>query len=283
MPPVDAAGMPILGRTGLFDTVTAAIEGSGDARIFSVSGADGGGKTYTAQLVRTMLLDRGCQVFLLNAGQFAADTPEQFASRLIAAIGGKSDASEQPDAPDTRQRARWISRRLAEWAREKLERVSPHTAPTVAAGGDSAWIILDDCRPALLSPETNDFLVALLGDIAVQAAGQLRVMLTGYDGNLVSLPQDSLHHTELDLITANACLPYMGYTLSLRDIHLDEEKLKQLAAEFTDFAEDCNVNTAPQFSTALKRWWERWCTKALNTAPALPVPAPAPAPAELQG
>lgn len=283
VPPVDAAGMPILGRTGLFDTVAAAIESRGDTRILSVTGADGGGKTYTAQLVRTMLLDRGCQVFLLDAGQFAADTPEQFAYRLIAAIGGKFDASEQPDAPDTRQRARWISGRLAEWARQELERAPPNIAPTAAARGDSAWIILDDCQPALLSPETNDLLVALLGEIAVHATGQLRVMLTGYDGNLLSLPQGFLRHTELDLVTANACLPYMDYTLSLRETRLDEEKLKRLAAEFADFAEDCNVSTLPQFSTALKRWWERWCTSALGTAPPLPTPAPASTPAELQG
>lgn len=273
VPPVDTAGMPILGRTALLATVAAVLDGRSDARIFTATGARLGGKTYTAQLIRTFLLDRGCQVFLLNAGHFGADTPEQFARRLITEIGGSAFAAAPPEAPDSRQRARWISRRLAEWARKELEwapRATPGTHAAAPAG--SAWIILDGCQPDLLSPETNDLLAALLGELA-ENAGSLRIMLTGYDGNLLGLPQERIHHTDLDLMSPEACVPYMAHVLSLRDAALEAEQLHDMAAQFADSAADYDVNTVAAFGAALKRWWERWCARNLSLSPTALEPA----------
>jgi len=74
-----------------------------------------------------MVIDRGHTAFLLDAEAFAADAPEAFARRLVTRSLRRA-GSPMPDSPDSRQRARWISRSLAEWTRSSAVR------PALAAG-----------------------------------------------------------------------------------------------------------------------------------------------------
>lgn len=252
MPAVLPDGTPVLGRVDIAREVDAILRGASTTTVMSITGPDGSGKGFTGEMVRAILLDRGHAAFLLDAEKFAGDTPEAFSYRLIHEIHGGAPSTPQPDSPDSRQRARWISRHLSEWTRAAVA----EAAPAGSAGGAPrmTWIILCGCEKVRFSPETEDLLVALLGDEGDGSGVPLRFMLTGYGGDLAALAPGKVWRTELDLFSVNGVLPFMQHTAHALSMPEDAAQLRESASQFVGAARGFGVSTLPGLVKGLAGW-----------------------------
>lgn len=266
IPAVLPDGKPVLGRTDIARELDAILRGASKTTVMSVTGPEGSGKRFTAELMRAFLLDRGHAAFLLDAEKFSGDTAETFANRLIHEIRGSSGATPQPERPDSRQRARWISRSLSEWTRAVVAETTPATAAAASSGTHMTWIILSRCEKMRLSPETEDLLNALLDDDADGAGAPLRFMLTGYGNNLAALAPGRLWQTSLDLVSANGALPYMRHVADALQMPEDESQLDAIASQFVAFARGAGLNTIPGLVNGLVAWRESRVTAAKAAA-----------------
>jgi hypothetical protein len=248
MPAVLPDGRPVLGRVDVARTIDAILRGGSKTTVISVTGPEGSGKRFTAELVRSFLLDRGYSAFLLDAEKFSDDTPEAFSHRLIHEIRGSVVATPQPESPDSRQRARWISRSLSEWTRAVVAEAAPGPAKRMT------WIILSRCEKLRLSPETEDLLNALLDDDEDGVGVPLRFMLTGYGGDLATLAPGKLWQTNLDLVSASGALPFMQHVASALQMPEDESQLRETATQFVAFARGAGLSTIPGLVNGLVGW-----------------------------
>ena len=255
IPPVLPNGTFILGRLDIFREIDAILRGESSTTVMTVAGPAGSGKRFTAELVRSMLIDRGHRAFMLDAEKFGADTPEAFASRLIHEISGAPAASPQPPSPDSRQRARWISRGLSDWARGAVGAQSgPGYAPAADGASPQTWIILINCETVHFTAETHDLLVALLGDEEGNAAGPVRFMLTGYEGDLAAIAPQRVWKTWLNLISADGVLPFMQYTLAALSREEPLDLLRANATAWVSAAINFGVRTIPRLVEGLVGW-----------------------------
>ncbi|MEJ7590916.1 MAG: serine protease [Planctomycetaceae bacterium] len=246
---------------------------SSEVAIVVTSGSQGG-KTYTGELIRTMVIDRGHTAFLFDAEKFAADTPEGFAARLVHEIAGNIRHEPQPSTPDSRQRARWICGRLSDWTRSQIKDFrkrqtgSPQNdgiAPSVSEP-DAAdprtkmlWVILDRCDLVKFTQETHDLLVALISGEGLSAEDPLRFLLLGYDGDLGTVPLGRVWKTKLDLISVQGVLPFMRSVLELLSVTEDPEKTRDTANNWVQCANDHGIDIA-RVVIGLKNWRTRVTT-----------------------
>lgn len=255
IPPVMPDGSPILGRLDIIQEVDAMLRGASATTVMAVSGAPGSGKRFTASLLRAMLIDRGHIAFMLDAEKFAADTPELFAGRLINEIRGRPADTPQPPSPDSRQRARWISRNLSEWVRSAVGTQAGPEDGRAAHAERTIWLLLVNCESVRFSAETHDLLVALLGDAdADDAQNPVRFVLTGYDGDLAALPPERVWQGKLDLVSAGGVLPYMQHTLESLSVTEDAAVLRASATAWVQTAIHFQIRTIPLLAQGLIAW-----------------------------
>ena len=261
IPAVSADGAPILGRPDVAEMIETCMHGRCEVSVLVITAGKEGGKSYTADLVCAALMGRGHAAFLLDAETFAADTPEMFARRLVETIAGTEHARQQPEAPDSRQRARWITRSLSEWTKRRaLEEEQQRRQDAVpdgpagdATGAPSLWILLDRCDKVVFTQETHDLLLALMYDEA-GGAQPLRFMLFGYEGDLAAIPADKVWRTRLNLISATGALPFMEHTMAALGQPESSDTLYASAASLADGARAFGISTLPGFVAGLQNW-----------------------------
>ncbi len=246
-------GKPILGRPGLVGVMEAILSGQSAVSVLVITSEEKGGKSFTADLIRAALMDRGHSAFLLDAETFAADTPEMFARRLVETIAGVEHANLQPAAPDSRQRARWITHNLSEWTKSRaLEEGQERRAEGVLQE-NSLWIILDRCDKVLFTQETHDLLLALIGDES-GTAQPLRLVLLGYEGGLASIPAEKVWRTRLNLVSATGALPFMEHTMAALGQRESSDTLYASATALVEGARTFGISTIPGFVAGLETW-----------------------------
>ncbi|TXL79471.1 trypsin-like peptidase domain-containing protein [Vineibacter terrae] len=247
--PVTAENKPILGRQDLAERIEAMIDGSSDLTTITVTGATGSGKTFTGELVRSLAMSRGQQAFLFDAEKFAGDTPEKFARRLVNEISGHVDA-EPPPAPDSRQRARWITLKLSEWTQGLL---------AVDSGGAPArrtlWLIFDGLDVVQFAQETHDLLVAMIAGDESGPAQPLRYVLLGYGGDLASVQPERIWRSDLNLLSGTAVAPFMAHVRDALGKPLDDQ-LREASA-YVEQARDLGITSVSHLAKALERWAAR--------------------------
>ena len=266
-PAVTETADPILDREELARHVGAILDGVSDELAIVVTSRDQGGKTFTAELVKSMVIARGHAAFLFDAEKFVADAPEVFATRLVREIAGDDGGVPQPSSPDSRQRARWVSRTLAEWTSTSASRtpIAAAAVPDTPLAGvaqqwpevRTVWVILDRCDKAVFTPETHDLLVAMLSDTETQSAQPLRFLLIGYTGDMSSVPASRLWQTRLDLVSADGVLPFMQYVLSSLSVVEDPAVTRKGASDWVNFLGTVSISAIPTVVEALQRWREQ--------------------------
>jgi len=269
IPPVTAEGEPILGRQDLSRQLELMLNGSSPARAINIMADEYGGKRYTGRLLRAVVNDAGYPAFLLNMQKFSVDTPESFANRLVEEIRPGAPPSAIPPTPDSRQRARWVSRRLSEWVRQglalgrgdSLAEPGEASAPTSAARGTNAplsiWLIFEDCQQAPLSTETQDLLLALLGLDDEEGGPILRLAFLDYPGSFAALAPELVWHSRLALLSGPAVEPYMAHVLHSLGVEETPEAITASATEFVDMAQSVGINSLPLMVKALQNWTEK--------------------------
>jgi len=270
LPAVTETSDPILDREELARHVDAILDGASTELALVVTSRDQGGKTVTAELVKSMVIARGHSAFLFDAEKFVADAPEVFATRLVREIAGDHGGVPQPSSPDSRQRARWISLSLAEWTRTSAGRTP--VAASAAAGvtaapladvgqrspdGRTVWVILDRCDKAVFTPETHDLLVAMLSDTESKSTQPLRFLLMGYTADMSSVPASRLWQTRLDLVSADGVLPFMQYVLSSLCVVEEPAVTRKGASDWVNFLATVGISAIPTVVQALQRWREQ--------------------------
>lgn len=251
IPAVSTDGSPILGREDVAQQLEAALYRKSGMAAMVIVAPPRKGKTFTGDLIRAILIDRGVPAFIVDAETFAADTPELFARRLVSLIAGADRANNQPDAPDARQRARWITNSLAEWTKSRAS--VDGTTPAAQEVKDSVWVIFDRCDEILFSQETHDLLIALIGEDA-GTASPLRFVLLGYGGDLSSIAPEKVWRTELDLLSVRGALPFIDHTLASVFWEGNEGAILQTAEKFVDDARMFGAETIPAFVNGLVNW-----------------------------
>lgn len=255
LPAITTAGDPILGRQDIAEHVDAILRRASAELALVVTSPPKGGKTFTAELIRSMVIDRGHIAFLLDAEKFSADSPEGFARRLVNEIAGSDGGIALPPGPDSRQRARWISRNLAAWTRTRVARQDDQTpGPAASEAQRTLWVIFDRCDVVKFSQETHDLLVALIADDDLDPEQSLRFLLLGYEGDLGAVPADRLWRTRLDLVSVSAVLPYMQYVLSSLSIAEDPEVTRDGASDWVGLVVSLGINEIPKLVLGLKDW-----------------------------
>ena len=253
LPAVNPTGDPILGRQDIAEQVDAVTRGLSPAIAMIITSSPQGGKTYTAGLIRSMVIERGHTAFLLDAEKFAADAPEGFARRMVNEIAG-NDGGELPPSPDNRQRARWICRNLSEWTRTRVVRESPAGEQAKPESNKTLWVILDRCDAVKFTQETHDLLVALIADEDMDADQPLRFLLLGYEGDLGAVPMKRVWKSRLDLISAASILPFMRFILASLCIEEDTETTNASAAAWIDAVKSLGITEIPKVVEGLKGW-----------------------------
>lgn len=257
LPAVTTAGDPILGRQDVAEHVDAILRRASPELALVVTSPPGGGKTFTAELIRSMVIDRGHIAFLLDAEKFSADAPESFARRLVNEIAGGDGGVPLPPGPDSRQRARWISRNLAQWTRSRVTKQDDQAqwqAPPEAQR--TLWVILDRCDAVKFSQETHDLLVALIADNDLVAEQPLRFLLLGYEGDLGAVPMARIWRTRLDLASVTGVLPYMQFVLSSLSVVEDVAVTREGASNWVGAAASFGITEIPKLVVGLKAWGE---------------------------
>jgi hypothetical protein len=257
LPAVTSSGDPILGRQDIAEHVDAILKGESSVIALVVTSPPAGGKTFTAELIRSMVIDRGEIAFLLDAEKFSADAPEAFARRLVNEIAGGDGGVPLPPGPDSRQRARWISRKLAEWTRSRVaksvdptgEQASPQVKKTL-------WVILDRCDVVRFSQETHDLLVALIADDDLDFEQPLRFLLLGYEGDLSAVPMERIWRARLDLVSVVGVLPFMQFVLSSLSVIEDAEVTREGASNWVGAVVGVGITEIPKVVVGLKAWAE---------------------------
>lgn len=257
LPAVTTAGDPILGRQDIAEHVDAILCRASPELALVVTSPAGGGKTFTAELIRSMVIDRGHIAFLLDADKFSADAPEGFARRLVNEIAGGDGGVPLPPGPDSRQRARWISRNLATWTLSRVAKQDDQEPdPAAPAAKKTLWVILDRCDVVKFSQETHDLLVALIGNDDLDSEQPLRFLLLGYDGDLGAVPMERLWRTRLDLVSVSGVLPYMQFVLSSLSVMEDPAVSRAGAVSWMKAVADFQITEIPKLIVGLKKWAE---------------------------
>ena len=255
LPAVTSTGDPILGRQDVAEHVDAILNGTSSEVALVVTSSTAGGKTFTAELIRSMVIDRGHIAFLLDAEKFAADAPEAFARRLVNEVAGSDGGIPLPLEPDSRQRARWVSRNLAEWTRSRVAKKDGQSDEAAQlAARKTLWVILDRCDVVKFSQETHDLLVALIADDDLDAERPLRFLLLGYAGDLGAVPTDRVWRARLDLLSASGVLPFMQYVLSSLSVVEDAEVTREGASNWVDAVRGVGISEIPKVVLGLKAW-----------------------------
>ncbi|MEM5295428.1 serine protease [Burkholderia sp. JPY481] len=254
MTAVTSDGEPVLGRLDIAERINDMLEPGSALTTMVIRAPEGGGKTWTGRLIRSLVTDRGHDAFFFDAERFVADTPERFAQRLVdeVSITAHDDA---PAPPDTRQRARWIAMRLADWTRRAAV-----NAKSKARSARTLWIILDRLDEVSFTQETHDLLVALIADQADMPT-PLRFVLLGYGGDLASVPPAQIWRTELDLTNERSLEPFVAYALGKHGRDNDEGQVAEQVALIADTAFAGGLTTLPQFVALLRRVDERYAIK----------------------
>ncbi len=247
--PATADRKPILGRQDLAEHIEAMINGSSGLTTIAVTGATGSGKTFTGELVRSLAMSRGQQAFLFDAEKFAGDTPEKFAQRLVNEISGRADA-QPPPAPDSRQRARWITLKLSEWTQGLLAADSSR-----APAQRTLWLIFDGLDVVQFTQETHDLLVAMIASDESAPAQPLRYVLLGYGGDLASVQPERIWRSDLNLMSGTAVAPFMAHVRDAIGMPLDDQ-LREASA-YVEQARDLGITAVPDLAKALEKWAAR--------------------------
>ena len=206
LPATTADDTPILAREAIEQKALDILEAQTPTSVMVIEGSAGSGKTFTGQLLRDMVTQRGHVAIVLNGADFAPDTPERFSTRLMEMVGNPGGGTPvPPTAPDARQRARWISRQLSRWANERID--------SVLASARTVWLIFDNMDNVRLSQETHDLLVALIADESASSPSGLRFALLGYGGDLASVPPERLWRGGLELCSAAAFTPFVRHVM----------------------------------------------------------------------
>lgn len=253
IPAVLPDGKPILGRPDLADVMESGLSGQSAVSVLVITSEEKGGKSFTADLIRAALMDRGHSAFLLDAETFAADTPEMFAKRLVETIAGVEHAGLQPAAPDNRQRARWITYSLSEWTKSRALEEGQKRRAEGGLQDSSLWIILDRCDKVVFTQETHDLLLALIGDES-GTAQPLRFVLLGYEGGLASIPIEKVWRTRLNLMSATGALPFMEHTMAALGQQESSDTLYTSATVLVESAHTWGISTIPGFAAGLETW-----------------------------
>ena len=257
LPAVTTAGDPILGRQDIAEHVDAILRRASAELALVVTSPTRGGKTFTAEMIRSMVIDRGLIAFLLDAEKFAADAPEGFARRLVNEIAGSDGGIPMPLGPDSRQRARWISRNLAAWTRIRVTRQDDLAPmPPTPEAHRTLWVIFDRCDVVKFSQETHDLLVALIADEDLDPDQPLRFLLLGYEGDLGAVPTNRLWRTRLDLLSVSSVLPYMQYVLSSLSVVEDPAVTRDGATDWVGQVAAFGITEIPKLVIGLKAWAE---------------------------
>ncbi len=260
LPAITADGDPIFGRLEIATQVQAMLQGTSEAIAMVVTSPPRGGKSVTADLLRSMIIDAGHRAFLLDAESFAADAPEAFARRLVAAVAGDTIDTAPPASPDSRQRARWISRSLSAWTRTGAAKIepgpaaTPDTAAAATTGRGTVWIIIDRCDVTSFSAEVQDLLVALVNDEEMRSDQPLRLLLLGYTGDLGVATGARVWRGTLDLFSVPGVLPFMRYTLAALGVSEPIEETRRSADSWLTAVTDVGVTELPQLATGLRAW-----------------------------
>lgn len=254
LPAVTPTGEAILNREAIAEQIVAVLRGDSLVTTLVITSDVQGGKTFTGELIRSMLIDRGHCAFLFDAEKFAADTPERCAKRLIDEIVGPNKGTPQPASPDSRQRARWIARSLTAWIRTSVFSDTTSTALAARKAEKTLWVILDRCDVVTFTAETHDLLVALIANGDASVNHTLRFVLLGYMGNLPSVAPEKVWRLNLDLISMAGVLPFMEYTLGTLSITEDPETLQSSATNWVAAAINFGVTAIPPLVRGLDQW-----------------------------
>lgn len=263
LPAVTSIGEAILDRQPIAEKILAILNGDGLETAIVISSLAQGGKTYTGELIRSMLIGRGQSVFLLDAEKFASDTPDKFAKRLVDELVGR-DGNDQPTVPDSRQRARWISKSLAEWTRSSIRSSLPSTDQNGQQHDKALWVILDRCDVVTFSADTHDLLVALIGNEEMTGNNPLRFVLLGYSGALGSVPPKRVWRMNLELISVAGVLPFMEHILDTLSINESETILRSSAEAWVNAVTNLGITSIPHIIEGLDRWAKTRGAKGRN-------------------
>lgn len=248
IPPVTIDGEPILGRSELAKRVEDMLAGRSSTRAINIVADEGGGKRYTGTLLRSVVRDAGHFAFLLSMERFATDTPETFADRLVEEIRPGTPTTSMPPMPDSRQRARWVSRRLSEWVRNGLAGDSSAKVP------QTIWMIFEGCRTAPLTVETQDLLLALIGQDIEEEDHSLRFVFLDYPGSFSAIAPELVWQLRLELLSAAAVEPFMAHVLRSMGVEESQETIAASAAQYVEAVRTVGISDIPSLVAGLKRW-----------------------------
>lgn len=265
LPALTPDGDPILGREEIAEQMDAILRGQSPVVAMVLTSAPRGGKTYTAELIRSMVIDRGHTAFLLDSEKFAGDTPEGFAHRLVNEIAGGDGVESQPLSPDSRQRARWISRSLSQWTRAGVVWKGSNGGHTGSEVSKTLWVILDRCDVVKFTQETHDLLVALIADEELDANQPLRFLLLGYEGDLGAVPVERIWRSRLDLISVAGVLRFMRFTLASLSVVEEPAITRDGATNWVGAVMNFGITEIPKVIDGLIGWAKQRREKVRST------------------
>jgi len=249
IPPITPSGEPIFGRRDLSKQVENILACRSSTRAINIVADEGGGKKYTGRLLRSVVSEAGHLAFLLSMEKFAADTPEAFANRVVEEMRPGSPATDMPPTPDSRQRARWVSRRLSEWIRQGIA-----ISDTSTGGSKAIWLIFEDCRTNPLTMETQDLLLALIGLDDEDGEHALRFVFLDYPGSFSAVAPELVWQTRLELFSAAAVEPFMAHVLCSLGVEETPEAIAASAAQYVDVVRTVGISDIPRLAMGLKQW-----------------------------
>lgn len=175
-------GHPVLGRLETQDWVWRELR-QPKQPVLAVWGNPGEGKSFTFDILRTLLPRDGHDLVLLRAGDIQAMSPDEFAGHLLERLGYPPLAPVQNN--ENTEPARFLMETHLPTLLAGLDagrRAHPHTDGPAPQRG--IWIAIDDIEKAIIGQSTE--LSAYLFSFYASAASRpwLRFLLLGYDGKL---------------------------------------------------------------------------------------------------
>lgn len=188
------------------------------SRILAVTGALGTGKTFTADVLRTLLPPADHALIRLDAGTFHKDTALAFTERLLKPLGGGAAALPSRVDANTTLEA-WLGTRFVPDLFAEIE---------CRRAGRAVWLVLDQLDDVRLpdNSELRPFLDLIYA--RVEMVEWLRIVLLGFSGLLAARLEPLVTREKLDRVTVDEIMDWLNQSNEHVPFALEEPRVRGL-------------------------------------------------------
>jgi hypothetical protein len=223
---IAANAHPVIGRRGFQDHVMSLM--TGERRLLVVRGQEDSGKSFSIQILRTMLDESSHIVVEHDASAISIDAPTFAQNLLRTMLGADARPDDLPPLADT-------DTALEAWLRDLLlpalvRRLGEH------AGDRTLWLVIDDLDRHPLAPgtSTTSLLERLFAEI--QTIPFLRIVLIGQQGRPFGAAFNQLAEDNISELSQGELEEYINLRFVAKGVNKSLEDVEALAASYMNIA-----------------------------------------------